>query len=474
MRRRLGLTVNNRRNNVASDEVYFLAIIPFILIPKYPIALNTHQLQNNGHLIDLTYYITFLTQIPMTTMPSRGNRSRSAVPYTAENPSFQPSLFTDTMIHNPDLLTQQYNDIHNNNNNNDNNSDITIPKTFFENNNNDNDNDNNDIELAGNANDADSLPENWWYSYDENNNNREINNNININNNSSSSSSSSSNRLSHDNDNNNSLASNSERDTDSFLSAHYGNTQCKNFCNVCSNNNNARSLSNSNNNSANEGDSLNSIHHYENTFCMSIRCNICHSDFNNDNRLSNNNNDNSLSDNNSNNNLANDITSESDSFDSSHYVNIICKHYCLDCHGGVEKRENRQSLPNEVQNENNQEDTISNDSVPTMPPPAIPWQTVWISSNSDLSLSEQHDYASISETEEDPNYLSAIKTEFPPRHSTMDPASPANNRPLQPHEHCPSCRFYKALPLVSRVPKLEYLATLAHNSVIELDISAIQ
>ena len=56
------------------------------------------------------------------------------------------------MIHNPDALTQQYNDIHNNNNNNDNNSDITIPKTFFENNNN-NDNDNNNINNDNNNND---------------------------------------------------------------------------------------------------------------------------------------------------------------------------------------------------------------------------------------------------------------------------------------------------------------------------------
>ena len=57
----------------------------------------------------------------MTTARSRGDGNRSAVPYTAENPNFRDSIFTDTMIHDPDVLTQQYNDINNNNNNNDNN-----------------------------------------------------------------------------------------------------------------------------------------------------------------------------------------------------------------------------------------------------------------------------------------------------------------------------------------------------------------
>ena len=382
----------------------------------------------------------------MTTARSRGDGNRSAVPYTAENPNFRDSLFTDTMIHDPSVLTRQYNDINNiNNNNNDN--DNTIPKTFFNNDNN-NDNNNSDIDLSGNASDADSLPKNWWYSYNENNNNEEVNNNI-----SSSNNNNRNNNLSHNNSN--SLASDIESETNSFFSAHYGNIHCSNHCNVCHNNNNDNDLPNSSNNNiiASDNDSFDSAH-YENTHCNN-HCNVCHKS---------NNNNNSISDSRS--NGVNVVSNDNDSFDSAHYENIICTNYCFVCHNGMENR-NRNSLSDKVENKDTQEDNNSTDSVPTFPPPKIPWQTVWISSNSDLSLSQQHDYESINEIDEDPNYLSAIKTEFPQRHSTMDPSLPANNRPLQPHEHYPTCRFYQPLPLVSRVPKLEYLATLAHNSVIK-------
>ena len=86
----------------------------------------------------------------MTTWRRPRNRNASNAPYTAENPNFrmEPTTgFTDTMTHDPNIMTQQYNAQHNNNDNennnndneNNNNDDNTIPKTFFTN---ENDNDN--------------------------------------------------------------------------------------------------------------------------------------------------------------------------------------------------------------------------------------------------------------------------------------------------------------------------------------------
>ena len=66
----------------------------------------------------------------MTTARSRGDENRSAVPYTAENPIFRDSIFTDTMVHDPDVLTQQYNDINNYKCNNSNNHNRTPGASF--------------------------------------------------------------------------------------------------------------------------------------------------------------------------------------------------------------------------------------------------------------------------------------------------------------------------------------------------------
>ena len=413
---------------------------------------------------------------------SRANNA-SNVPYTAENPNFQMELFTDTMTHDPDQLTRQYNAQHNindndnndnnndnditipksldindndnnNNDNNNNDNDITIPKSFFVNDNdNNNDNNNDNIELTGNDNDVDSLPENWWYSYNENNNN----NNNSINSNSSSKSNS---NLSQNNDNN-TTANDIGSETDSFFSAHYENIRCNNFCNNChstcqsenNNNNNLSNASNDNNsltsNIASETDSFFSAH-YENIRCNNY-CNNCHGTNNSTNNLSNISNDN--------NSLASDIASESDSFASAHYENVKCTSYCFVCHADDNEHND---LLDEVRS------TSSDNSIPNFPPPAIPWKTVWVSSDSESSLPEGNVYESINNMNEDPHYLSATKTEFPPRHSTMDSSLPANNQPLLPHEHKPSCRFFCPVDLANRVPRLEYLATFVHNSVITL------
>ena len=105
-----------------------------------------------------------------------------------------------------------------------------------------------------------------------------------------------------------------------------------------------------------------------------------------------------------------------------------------------------------------------NDSVPDFPPPTIPWRTVWIP-ESELTMSTGQDYEDIA-TQEEPGYFSPIKTtELPPRHSTLDMDLPAN-RPLQPHEHRRDCPKYRSLPLVSRIPKLEYQTCMIHNLVI--------
>ena len=366
----------------------------------------------------------------MTTWRRSRNRNASNAPYTAENPNFrmEPTTgFTDTMTHDPNILTQQYNTQHNNNDNNNNNDnennnddDNTVPKTFLTNennndNNNDNENDNdnnnddnitipksfltndhdndnnnnnsNDIDLTGNDSDADSLPENWWYSYNENDNSINSNNN------------SKNNNLSQDNDNNN-LATDIASETDSFFSAHYENIRCNNYCNNCHRNNSINSNNGSQNNNlsqdndnnssatdiASETDSFFSAH-YENIRCNNY-CNNCHEHNSNADSLSNFSNDN------------NSLASESDSFASAHYENIKCTSYCFICH--TEDNDHNHQL-DEVKSTN------SDNSIPNYPAPPIPWKTVWISSDSDSSLTKENHYESINTMNEDPHYLSATQ-----------------------------------------------------------------
>ena len=127
----------------------------------------------------------------------------------------------------------------------------------------------------------------------------------------------------------------------------------------------------------------------------------------------------------------------------------------------------------------NTDDKDSLDSVPTTPPPAIPFQLVWVSkpNSTQGSLTNENVYESIELNLYSMEAKLNSNPEPPIRHSTMDMTLPANQHGVI--KHSPSCPMFiheescpnqrrRSLPLVSRVPKMQFIANLPHDSVIVL------
>ena len=425
----------------------------------------------------------------MEVIDRRRIKTKDMAPMTVVNPSFQMELFHDTST----IPPYPYNPNKNKNNNNDNNnSDNTTPKTIDEdittpkqiithadihNNNNNNNNDsidninnmdnidnNENIEMTGNNNarnrnsETSSLPPNWRY----------------------------------------------RNDTDNIS---FNNTN-----NLQYNTNNIRRKKN-NNNQENQASNLTSMlwDWSQESWYSAYYKNIYHDDNNGENNTNKNINHEDSNDNNSNTNEGNNANNlasvgrdwSNESWESAYYKNTNSKNHNEDqSNTDIKTQENANNLTtvgrdwnndswestcyknnntnmivnDENINDNNESkehDTVSIDSVPKSPPPPIPLLS---RSTSTHSLTDEHIYESI---EENP-YLSALNlktdVEFPKGSSTPNLNDSAIQNLIRKHSpscpmfpHKPSCTKYqrRSLPLVSRIPKIEFMAaTCPHDSVI--------
>ena len=407
----------------------------------------------------------------MEVIDRRRIKTKDMAPMTVVNPSFQMELFHDTST----IPPYPYNPNKNKNNNDDNNnSDNTTPKTIdddittpkqiithadIHNNNNNNDSidninnidnmdniDNNEnIEMTGNNNarnrnsETSSLPPNWRYRNDTDNISFNNTNNLQYNTNNIRRKKNNNNIEVNGNDNNQeNQASNLtsmvwDWSQESWESAYYKN------------------INHDDNNGENNTNNLTKIGRdwSQESWESAYYKNSNHDDNNGENNTSN------LA------SVGRDWSQES--WESAYYKNNNTNMVAND--------ENINS------NENREHDIKSIDSVPESPPPPAPWQLVWISRPTSTHSLAYHGNEPIYECIEENHYLSAtnLKTnaEFPKRTSTPNDSTlqelikkHSPSCPMFPHK--PTCIKYRnrSLPLVSRIPKMEFVATCPHDSVI--------
>ena len=392
---------------------------------------------------------------------------------SVENPAFRMELFHDTSIHPP--FPNIINNNRNNNNNNNNNNittpktidnDITTPKTVItadihntdninntDNNNHLNNNNNESFEMTGNSNannnhgDSNSLPPNWRYN-EEHNINTSHNNMINDN-------------SLQDQQNNNDLSKNWSNNT----------------CEPLDNSNNSQKTKTyyyttiySESWSHEEWDDDDSDHYRDNA------------QYTDSNRGSNNNltSENNLQHQQNNSNLGGSWSNNTcESFGNKNEKSEMNQNRNSNSLAKIKKHRNKNDSQYTSAVKLNTDDKTSVDSVPNTPPPTIPFQIVWVSETASTqgSLDDGNVYESIE------NNMHLLETklnsnpELPKRHSTLDMDLPANQSTVL--NHSPSCPMFgleplkpdqrrRSLPLVSRVPKMEFIANLPPDSVIAI------
>ena len=468
-------------------------------------------------------------QIALTMLQPRTKRdliARNRAPMSVENPAFRMELFHDTSIHPP--FPNIINNNRNNNNNNNNNdittpktidNDITTPKTVItadihntdninntDNNNHLNNNNNESFGMTGNSNadnnhgDSNSLPPNWRYNEEHNINTDNINNlqcNTNNNNNKRNKTNSydtiCSESWSHeewDNDSNyykdnahyidsNRGSHNSMINDNSLQDQQNNNDLSKNWSN-----NTCEPLDNSNNSQKNKNNSYDTIYseswsheEWDDDDSDHYRDNAQYTD---SNRGSNNNltSENNLQHQQNNSNLGGSCSNNTcEPLDNKNEKSEMNQNRNSNSLAKIEKHRNKNDSQYTSAVKLNTDDKTSVDSVPNTPPPTIPFQIVWVSASTQGSLDDGNVYESIE------NNMHLLETklnsnpELPKRHSTLDMDLPANQSTVM--NHSPSCPMFglepnkpdqrrRSLPLVSRVPKMEFIANLPPDSVIAI------